>query len=116
MLAQGARHMARTNWKATAWLVPALAASAGGGLAAETEALVFDYELPKQAFENADKLQYVPEHATQGKLAGKIVLHQAFAPNFFFFGGSNQGGKWDEYDQFVMDVFIEGGAAKASGF
>lgn len=108
--------MARMNWKATAWLVPALAASAGGALAAETETLLFDYELPKQAFENADKLQYVPEHATQGKLAGKIVLTQAFAPNFFFFGGSNQGGKWGEYDQFVMDVFIEGGAAKASGF
>ena len=80
------------------------------------EALLFDFESPQQAFENADKLAYVPEHATQGKLAGKIKLDTPFNPNLFFFGGSNQGGKWGDYDQFIYDVFVEGGAVKVAGF
>jgi hypothetical protein len=80
------------------------------------EELIFDFESPKQAFESADKLQYVPEHATQGKLAGKVTLDKAVALNIFFFGGSNQCGKWGDYDQFVYDVFVEGGPAKVYGF
>lgn len=80
------------------------------------ETVLFDYESPKQAFENADKLQYVPEHVTQGKLAGKIRLDAPFAPNIFFFGNTNQAGKWGEYDRLVVDVFVEGGVARVDGF
>src|SRR5579864_6198595 len=83
---------------------------------AAQETVLFDYESPNQAFENADKLQYVPEHSTQGKLAGKIRLDRPFTPNIFFFGGSNQAGKWGQYDRFVIDVFVEGGPVTASGF
>jgi hypothetical protein len=81
-----------------------------------SETMLFDFESPKQAFENAEKLAYVPEHATQGKTAGKIKLDAPFSPNIFFFGGTNQVGKWGEYDQFVMDVFVEGGGVTAAGF
>jgi len=84
--------------------------------AASQETVLFDYESPNQAFENADKLQYVPDHSTQGKLAGKIRLDRPFTPNIFFFGGSNQVGKWGGYDRFVIDVFVEGGPVTVTGF
>jgi len=83
---------------------------------APQETVLFDYESPNQAFENADKMEYVPDHATQGKRAGKIRLDRPFAPNLFFFGGSNQAGKWGQYDRFVIDVFVEGGPVTVSGF
>ncbi len=83
---------------------------------APQETVLFDFESPNQAFENAGQMEYVPEHATQGKRAGKVRLDRPFSPNFFFFGGSNQVGKWGEYDRFVIDVFVEGGAVTASGF
>jgi hypothetical protein len=78
------------------------------------EELIFDFESPKQHFENADKLQYVPEHATQGKLAGKITLEgdKTFGIPFGFYGGTNMKGRWGEFDRFVIDVFVEGGTAK----
>lgn len=99
-------------------LVAALVAAAcfSGVRAGESEALLFDFESPKQAFESAEKIQCVPEHATQGRLAGKIALTAPFSPNFFFYGGSNQGGKWGEYDQFVMDIFVDGGGVGVNGF
>ena len=79
------------------------------------EVLLFDFESPGN-FENADKLQYVAEHATQGEKAGKVKLDQPFSPNFFFFGGSNLAGRWAEFDQFVIDVFVEGGSVRCGGF
>ncbi|MBA2481995.1 MAG: hypothetical protein H0V44_15120 [Planctomycetes bacterium] len=84
--------------------------------AAENEALLFDFESPKQAFENADKMLYVPEHATQGAHAGKVTLDKPFDMNIGFWAGSNQVGKWDQYDQLVMDVFVDGGPAAAVGW
>ncbi|MCW8133466.1 MAG: hypothetical protein KIS92_24190 [Planctomycetota bacterium] len=101
---------------ALAAAVLALAALHGARAADGGETVLFDFENPQQAFENADKLAYVADHATQGGKAGKVVLDKPFSPNFFFYGGSNQAGKWGEYDQFVVDVFVEGGAAKAFGF
>jgi hypothetical protein len=83
---------------------------------APQETVLFDYESPNQAFESADRMEYVSEHVTQGKRAGKVRLDRPFAPNIFFFGGTNQVGKWGEYDRFVIDVFVEGGPVTAAGF
>ncbi|MCK4298613.1 MAG: hypothetical protein KAX80_03720, partial [Planctomycetes bacterium] len=90
----------------------AVGARAGEGA---REVLLFDFESPGN-FENADKLQYVAEHVTQGEKAGKVTLDQPFSPNFFFFGGSNAAGRWGEFDQFVIDVFVEGGPVTCAGF
>lgn len=84
--------------------------------AVQDEKVLFDYESPRQAFENADRLQFVPDHATQGKLAGKVRLDKPFAPNIFFFGGSNLARQWGNYDRFVIDVFVEGGPVTVAGF
>lgn len=83
---------------------------------APRETLLFDFESPNQAFESANQMEYVSEHVTQGKRAGKVRLDRPFAPNIFFFGGSNQVGKWGDYDRLVFDVFVDGGAVTASGF
>jgi hypothetical protein len=87
-----------------------------GALAGEQELLVFDYESEKQGFENANKLQFVAEHATQGTKAGKAVLTSGLDTNIGFWGGQNYAGKWGEYDQFVIDAFVEGGPVKLVGF
>jgi len=98
-------------------LTAMLAAVALGGLyAAEGEALLFDFEDAPQAFENFERLQFVPEHATQGKHAGKVVLDKPLAANFGFYAGTNQAGKWGGYDQYIVDAFVEGGPVKVMGF
>jgi len=97
-------------------LVLAVLFAASFRLAAAEETVLFDYESKEQPFEQADQMEYVPDHATQGKLAGKVVLNKPFLPNFFFYGGSNQAGKWGEYDQLVYDVFVEGGNVRINGF
>ncbi|MBA3708369.1 MAG: hypothetical protein H0W83_06085 [Planctomycetes bacterium] len=84
--------------------------------AAESEVLLFDFESQQQTFENADKLALVADHATQGKFAGKVMLDQPFDMNIGFWGGTNKPGTWGEYDQFVVDVFVDGGGASAVGF
>ncbi|HHN46924.1 MAG TPA: hypothetical protein ENN09_05730 [Planctomycetes bacterium] len=95
--------------------VPALPAPAAAGEGVREE-LLFDFEAPGGLFENSDKLEYVPENATQGAKAGKIRLDQPFTPNFFFFGGSNMAGRWSDFDQFVIDVFVDGAPVKCDGF
>jgi len=91
---------------------------AGAARAAEgpREVLLFDFETDAGRFENAKKLQYVAEHATQGQKAGKATLDKPFDANFGFWGNSNMAGKWAEFDQFVIDVFVEGGPVKCFGF
>ena len=98
-------------------LAAALALAAAGARGAEEarEVVLFDFESPGP-FENAGKLAYVTEHVTQGTKAGKVRLDEPFSPNFFFFGGANLAGRWAEFDQFVIDVFVEGGPVTCAGF
>ncbi|GMV79371.1 MAG: hypothetical protein AMXMBFR7_05550 [Planctomycetota bacterium] len=99
-----------------AFLLTVLLPAAAGLGASEQEALLFDFESRQQAFEFPERIECVPDHATQGKFAGKVKLDQPFSPNVFFFAGTNYAGKWGEYDQLVYDVFVEGGAVKVAGF
>ena len=78
------------------------------------ELVLFDYETPKQNVENAERLTCVKEHVTQGDFAGKVLLDKPFSPNIFV--PPNQGAKWPLYDQFVLDVFVEGGPVAVGGF
>ncbi|HYF48592.1 MAG TPA: glycoside hydrolase domain-containing protein, partial [Planctomycetota bacterium] len=82
----------------------------------EQDLQVFDYESKNQAFQSADKLEYVTKHATQGKHAGKIRLTDHFVPNIEFYGGANHAGKWGEYDQFVIDLVVEDAPIAVAGF
>jgi hypothetical protein len=81
--------------------------------------VIFDFEAGgKNHFEGAEKLEYVPEHATEGHTSGKADLKklETLAMRFDLTGGKNMGGHWGDYDQFIIDVFVEGGAVKASNF
>lgn len=81
------------------------------------EVVIFDFEKDgNNRFEGAEKLQFVPEHATQGKTSGKIKLDQPLGVFFGFYGGTNMKGRWGEFDAFIVDVFVEGGAAKVGGY
>jgi hypothetical protein len=107
----------RKNTKA-AWLSVCMAALAcsAGCFSGEQEVILFDFESEKQSFENADKLQYVAENATQGAKAGKITLSKPLDANILFFGDANQAGKWGNYDQFVIDVLVQDGPVKVYGW
>jgi hypothetical protein len=80
------------------------------------EVVLFDFETPQQALESADRIQCVKEHVTQGTFAGKVVLDKPFAPNIFISANANQGSKWPLYDQYALDVFVEGGPVTVTGF
>ncbi|MCZ7647531.1 MAG: hypothetical protein M5U26_20120 [Planctomycetota bacterium] len=90
--------------------------SAWGSGAEEKEVVLFDFESKQQHFEAAERIECVPEHATQGKRAGKVTLDQPFTPNIFYFAGANHAGRWGEFDRLIYDIFVEGGAVKVSGF
>jgi hypothetical protein len=114
MTTQGANVMNSLRNSALSTLACVALASACS--AADLDALLFDYEGPQQTFENAAKLQYVPEHATQGKNAGKIALDKPFDMNIGFWGNANKAGTWGQYDQFVVDVYVEGGPVTVVGW
>jgi hypothetical protein len=87
------------------------------GEATPNEVVIFDFEKDgNNRFENAEKLQFVPEHATEGKTSGKLTLDKPFGTFFGFYGGTNMKGRWGEFDSFIIDVFVEGGAVKVGGY
>jgi hypothetical protein len=103
------------------WLVLSLALAAGSGVfcgePTPKEVVIFDFEKDgNNRFEGAEKLTFVPDHATQGATAGKIKLDQPLGIFFGFYGGTNMKGRWGEFDSFVVDVFVEGGAVKVGGY
>ena len=88
-----------------------------GGETSPKEAVIFDFEKDgNNRFEGAEKLQFVSEHATEGKTSGKIKLDQPLGIFFGFYGGTNMKGRWGEFDAFVVDVFVEGGPVKVGGY
>jgi hypothetical protein len=82
------------------------------------EAVLADFEKGgTNDFEGFERLTLVPEHATQGKTAGKITLDAKGLPmRMAMDRGHNLAGSWGKYDRFVMDVFVEGGPAKVYCF
>ena len=79
------------------------------------EELLFDFEPGgKNLFENADKAEFVTEHATQGTHAMKLALGKDLkgAMGFHFVRGINAAGRWGQFDRFVVDLYVEGGPAK----
>jgi len=83
------------------------------------ETLLFDFEGATEFLENSQQLTYVEEHATQGKRAGRAALSKqtpSQSINFGFYVGTNQAGKWDSYDEYVLDVFVEGDAVNFGGW
>lgn len=81
------------------------------------EVLLYGFESSTAlAWEGPDKFEYVPDYATQGDNAGKVTLDKNFDLNFGFWGGANMAGNWDQFDQFLIDVYVKGGSVKAFGW
>jgi len=102
------------------WLLLTAATVLRAGEGGSNEAVLFDFEKGgRNRFENADKLEYVPEHATQGQTSGKAVLKSGdkpFSITFGFNNGTNLQGRWGEFNQFIIDVFVEGGPVKVGNY
>ncbi|MFB3890459.1 MAG: glycoside hydrolase domain-containing protein [Phycisphaerae bacterium] len=100
-------------------LVSRAPAQGTGAGEANKEEIILDFEQGgKVAFDGADKLEYVADHATQGKTAGKITVakDKPFAMFCDLRNGRNLGDKWGKFDRFIMDVFVEGGPVKVYAF
>ena len=96
-----------------AGLLLSLAAAIAGETANPNEAIIFDFEKGgNNHFDPVDKFEFVPEHATQGATSGKIKLTDKLTMSFGFYGGTNMKGRWGEFDNFIIDVFVEGGPVK----
>jgi hypothetical protein len=90
-----------------------LAGATRGGEASPNEAIIFDFEKGgNNHFDPVDKFEFVPEHATQGATSAKATLTASIAVSFGYYGDSNMKGRWGEFDNFVIDVFVEGGPVK----
>ncbi|HYF52342.1 MAG TPA: glycoside hydrolase domain-containing protein [Planctomycetota bacterium] len=85
-------------------------------LAADDEFMISDFEGPKPSLVHSDKFEYVPQNATQGKLAGKAVLDKPRTLEIHFANGQNAGGRWHEFDQLLLDVVVEGANVSIYGF
>ena len=101
------------------WASPLNAAPASGPAASlpagqSKEAVLADFEKGGlNPFENASRLEFVSDHATQGKTAGKIALDaKGFGFGFDLRSGRNLGGTWSQYDRLALDLFVEGGSVK----
>jgi hypothetical protein len=86
----------------------ALAGFAGEDSGNEVVILPFEAEGPNP-IEGADKLQFVAEHATYGKTSGKAKLDNTLPLSIGFYGGTCMKGRWNEFNTFVLDVFVEDG-------
>lgn len=79
------------------------------------EELLFDFEPGgKLFFDQAEGAQFVDQHVTQGKNSWKLPVEKGKESmfSFGFWRGTNMAGKWGQFDRFITDVFVEGGAVK----
>lgn len=84
------------------------------------EVTLFDFEPGgKNSYYDSRNFELVAQHATEGKHAARGELKEKaskFSLQFDFKGGINLGGKWGQFDRFVLDVFVDGGGVNVYTF